>query len=197
MAISLQETLPNGVPLSYHRIVSLTTVVNQQCIIEVASYVSQEAREQEQAAIADPETGCDVYVSTQLISVDYDPEMSVTKAYALLKGMDEYKDATDVIDNWAVGVAYYVDDLRMHDGKRYRCLQSHTSQADWAPDLAPALWVEERDPDTLSEWVQPDSTNPYMKGDRCLFHGIVKESTIDDNIWSPADYPAGWRDVVD
>lgn len=47
MAISLQETLPNGVPLSYHRIVSLTTVVNQQCIIEVASYVNQEAREQE------------------------------------------------------------------------------------------------------------------------------------------------------
>lgn len=193
MAISLQETLPNGVPLSYHRIVSLTTVVNQQCIIEVASYVSQEAREQEQAAIADPETGCDVYVSTQLISVDYDPEMSVTKAYTLLKGMDEYKDATDVIDNWAVGVAYYIDDMRMHDGKRYRCLQSHTSQADWAPDLAPALWVEERDPDTVAEWVQPDSTNPYMTGDRVTYGGTVYESVIDNNVWSPADYPAGWR----
>lgn len=101
MAISLQKTLPNGVPLSYHRIVSLTTVVNQQCIIEVASYVSQEAREQEQAAIADPETGCDVFINTQLISVDYDPEMSVTKAYTLLKGMEEYKDATDIIDDSA------------------------------------------------------------------------------------------------
>ena len=195
MAISLQETLPNGVPLSYHRIVSLTTVVNQQCIIEVASYVNQEAREQELAAATDPETGCDVYISTQLISVDYDPEMSVTKAYTLLKGMDEYKDATDVIDNWAVGVAYYTDDLRMHDGKRYRCLQSHTSQADWAPDLAPALWVEERDPDTLAEWVQPDSTNPYMTGDRVTYGGTVYESVIDNNVWSPADYPAGWRDV--
>lgn len=195
MAISLQETLPNGVPLSYHRIVSLTTVVNQQCIIEVASYVNQEAREQELAAATDPETGCDVFISTQLISVDYDPEMSVTKAYTLLKGMDEYKDATDVIDNWAVGVAYYTDDLRMHDGKRYRCLQSHTSQADWAPDLAPALWVEERDPDTVAEWVQPDSTNPYMTGDRVTYGGTVYESVIDNNVWSPADYPAGWRDV--
>lgn len=195
MAISLQETLPNGVPLSYHRIVSLTTVVNQQCIIELASYVNQEAREQELAAATDPETGCDVYISTQLISVDYDPEMSVTKAYTLLKGMDEYKDATDVIDNWAVGVAYYTDDLRMHDGKRYRCLQSHTSQADWAPDLAPALWVEERDPDTVAEWVQPDSTNPYMTGDRVTYGGTVYESVIDNNVWSPADYPAGWRDV--
>lgn len=193
MAIRLQETLPNGVPLSYHRIVSLTTVVNQQCVIEVASYVSQDAREQEQAAIADPETGCDVYVSTQLISVDYDPEMSVTKAYTLLKGMEEYKDATDVIDNWAVGVAYYTDDLRMHGGKRYRCLQSHTSQADWAPDLAPALWVEERDPDIVYGWVQPDSTNPYMTGDRVTYGGTVYESVIDNNVWSPADYPAGWR----
>ena len=101
MAISLQKTLPNGVPLSYHRIVSLTTVVNQQCIIEVASYINQEAREQEQAAIADTDIGCDVYIDTRLISVPYDPEMSVTKAYTLLKGMDEYKDATDVIDNCA------------------------------------------------------------------------------------------------
>lgn len=192
MAISLQETSPNGILLSYHRIVSLTTIVNQQCIIEVASYISQDARGEERAAILDPETGCDVYIDTKLISVDYDPEMSVTKAYALLKGMEEYQNAVDIIDPWAAGTAYHVDDVCMHDGRKYRCLQSNTSQSDWAPDLAPALWVEERDPEDVTEWVQPDSTNPYMTGDRVIYDGTVYESVIDNNVWSPAEYPAGW-----
>ena len=44
-------------------------------------------------------------------------------------------------------------------------------------------------------WVQPDSTNPYMKGDRVTFDGKTYESTIDSNVWSPRAYPAGWREV--
>lgn len=42
---------------------------------------------------------------------------------------------------WEVGVKYVVGDRRRHDGKVYRCLQAHTSQADWTPPVVPALWV--------------------------------------------------------
>ena len=42
---------------------------------------------------------------------------------------------------------------------------------------------------------QPDSTNPYKKGDRVRFNGKVYESLIDNNVWSPSAYPAGWREV--
>jgi len=44
--------------------------------------------------------------------------------------------------NWAVGVAYKVGDIVTYtpDGKRYRCLQAHTSQAGWTPPVVPALW---------------------------------------------------------
>ena len=31
--------------------------------------------------------------------------------------------------------------VRGDDGYLYRCLTSHTSQADWAPGAAPSLWV--------------------------------------------------------
>lgn len=42
---------------------------------------------------------------------------------------------------WEVGVKYVVGDRRRHGGKVYKCLQAHTSQADWEPPAVPALWV--------------------------------------------------------
>lgn len=42
---------------------------------------------------------------------------------------------------WAIGRAYAVDDRVQHSGTLYKCVQAHTSQADWAPDKTPALWA--------------------------------------------------------
>lgn len=42
---------------------------------------------------------------------------------------------------WEVDTAYEVGDRRRYDSKVYKCLQAHTSQADWAPPVVPALWV--------------------------------------------------------
>lgn len=42
---------------------------------------------------------------------------------------------------WEVDTAYAVGDRRRYDSKVYKCLQAHTSQADWAPPVVPALWV--------------------------------------------------------
>jgi hypothetical protein len=42
---------------------------------------------------------------------------------------------------WEADTAYKVDDRRRDDGKVYKCLQAHTSQADWEPPVVPALWV--------------------------------------------------------
>lgn len=41
---------------------------------------------------------------------------------------------------WAVGVAYAVNDTVTYNGIVYKCLQAHTSQIDWTPDVTPALW---------------------------------------------------------
>ncbi len=135
MGLAMSKELPNGVELGYYRIVSLTTMVGVNCIIEVAGYTDQKKRAEEQS------TGADVYVDTQFVNVDYDPEMSVAKAYSLLKGMPEFADARDVVDAWAVGAAYRVNDTVAYDGETYRCIQEHTAQGDWTPPVVPALWA--------------------------------------------------------
>ena len=80
----------------------------------------------------------------------------------------------------------------------YKCLQDHTSQDDWKPDAAPSLWAKvlvDENNDTIPEWEQPESTNPYSKGDKVTHSGKTWESTIDGNVWEPGIY--GWTEVTE
>ena len=45
---------------------------------------------------------------------------------------------------WTIGMAYAVDDRVQHGGTLYKCVQAHTSQADWAPGETgtESLWEE-------------------------------------------------------
>ena len=101
--------------------------------------------------------------------------------------------------NWnGDGFAYKVGDRVRYADVLYKVLQEHTSQPDWDPADAPSLFAEilpGQGGTDIGEWVQPDSTNPYMKGDRVIYEGKTYESTIDGNVWSPADYPQGWKEI--
>lgn len=199
MGLSKQEELSNGVKLGYFRIVSLTTIVGVQTTIELAGYTSQGKREEEQASIASPEDNpCDVFIDTQYIVVDYDPDMSVNKAYALLKAMPEWEDAEDVIDKWAAGIAYYIGDIVVDGEQEYECIQSHTSQESWEPHSTPALWkLHEEGGDGIPVFVQPTGAqDAYKTGDKVHYPTIddpVYESTMDANVYSPEAYPQGWQ----
>ena len=97
---------------------------------------------------------------------------------------------------WAVGKNYAVGDRVQRAGKLYKCLQAHTAQADWNPIDAPSLWAEVlagQDGTEIGEWVQPDSTNPYMRGDRVSYNGKTYESEVDNNVWAPGVY--GWVEI--
>ena len=108
-------------------------------------------------------------------------------------------EGVELFPTWKTGTAYEVGYKVRHGGILYACLQAHTSQAGWEPGVAPSLWAKVLvpDPDVIPDWEQPDSTNAYMKGDKVRFDGKVYESLIDNNVWSPAAYPAGWREVVE
>ena len=99
--------------------------------------------------------------------------------------------------HWAVGVVYSAGEKVRYNGVLYSVLQAHTSQENWAPTEAPSLFAKVLipDPSIIPEWEQPDSTNPYMKNDKVRYNGVVYESLIDGNVWSPEAYPAGWRVV--
>lgn len=108
-------------------------------------------------------------------------------------------EGVELFPTWKTGTAYEVGYKVRHGGILYACLQAHTSQAGWEPGAAPSLWatVLIPDPDVIPDWEQPDSTNAYKKGDKVRFDGKIYESLIDNNVWSPAAYPAGWREVVE
>ena len=97
------------------------------------------------------------------------------------------------------GVAYEVGKRVLYNDILYKVIQAHTSQADWTPTAAPSLFakvINETIDGSIPEFEQPDSTNPYMKGDKVIFNGKVYESLIDNNVYSPEAYPAGWKEVT-
>lgn len=62
------------------------------------------------------------------------------------------------------------------------------------PEELEAQWgfVWSDDPAKAKEFIAL-TTSPFMKGNCCLWKGEVICSTIDNNVWFPADYPEGWK----
>ena len=93
---------------------------------------------------------------------------------------------------WAVGKAYAVDDRVQHGGILYKCIQAHTSQADWTPDVTPALWVVVT-VEEWPEWVQPTGAqDAYAKDSKVTHNGKKWISSYDANVWEPGVY--GWEE---
>lgn len=105
--------------------------------------------------------------------------------------------AAELYPVWNETKAYTVGDRVRYDSILYKCLQAHTAQTTWTPTAASSLWAKVLipDPEVIPEWEQPDSTNPYMKGDKVTYKGKTYESLIDNNVWSPEAYPQGWKEV--
>lgn len=118
----------------------------------------------------------------------------IEKAAASLSDEDALE-AVNLFPTWHSDIAYKKDERILYDGILYKCLQAHTSQASWAPTAAPSLWAKVLIPDenVIPEWEQPDSTNPYMKGDKVMFDNKIYECIIDNNVWAPNVY--GWTEV--
>lgn len=103
------------------------------------------------------------------------------------------------------------------DGDTYKCIQ----ETNFSPEDYPDAWENQRseepepepeptptpepepEPEPVDEypvWEQPDASNAYMIGDRVHYPTIedaVYESTIDNNVWSPEAYPAGWQIITE
>lgn len=113
---------------------------------------------------------------------------------------DEAMEAHELLPKWSDSKDYVVGDRFSYDGVVYRVLQNHTALPTWRPGSAPSLYAEVLPGQAgteIGEWVQPDSTNPYMTGDKVTFEGKTYESVIDNNVWSPSAYPAGWKEITE
>ena len=106
-----------------------------------------------------------------------------------------------LIETWEPDKSYQAGKHVFWIDTVYRIVQSHKSQADWEPELTPALYTVANktttDPvETVPEWVQPTGTHDaYGIGDQVKFEGKTYESVINANTHSPVAYPAGWKEI--
>lgn len=95
---------------------------------------------------------------------------------------------------WPVGAP-------VRDGEQvYKLLQPHNASTwpDQCPADLPALWsiCHTKDPERAKPYMAPNGTSGmYMTGECCTEDGVTYRSTIDNNVWPPADYPQGWEAV--
>lgn len=106
--------------------------------------------------------------------------------------------ASELFPMWTLK-DYAQGDRVQYNGLLYKCLQSHTAQADWTPDKAVSLWVRVDDPSIeFPEWRQPQgSHDAYAKGDKVSHNGKHWVSDVDGNVWEPGAVgtEALWHEV--
>ena len=100
----------------------------------------------------------------------------------------------ELFKHWKADEQVSVGDRLQYNGILYKCVQSHTTQSDWTPDITPALWsvvsVEE-----WPEWVQPvGAQDAYMQGDKVSHNGKHWISAVDNNVWEPSVF--GWNEQL-
>ena len=127
-----------------------------------------------------------------------DTRSDVDKLIDLIPAEKLTEDMTGMFPEWEPEKNYTKGRHLVYLGKIYKVIQPHKSQNDWTPDIAVSLYAPllVSPSGEILPWVQPESTNPYMKGDRVKYNGKTYESLIDNNVWSPEAYPAGWVEVA-
>ena len=117
--------------------------------------------------------------------------------------VENMMEVASVFPKYQVGKAYKTKEVFAYgengvgDPQLYQVLQDHTSAEEWTPDTAVSLYkkigvTEEGYP----EWVQPlGASDAYNTGDIVSHNGVLYESTIDGNVWSPDAYPQGWKQI--
>lgn len=106
---------------------------------------------------------------------------------------EEAETVTALFHEWEDGIAYALGDRVQYNKLLYKCVQAHTSQSDWTPDITPALWAR-TSADEYPEWIQPTGAqDSYMIGDKCSYKGDHWICTADYNVYAPDVY--GWEKV--
>ena len=122
------------------------------------------------------------------------PNMTGTELNAEHKFMPDFQTARARMNMLERPVGFV---CKSSAGRVVKLLQVYDSDIYTAePEELTAQWgfVWSDDPAHAREFIAL-STSPYMKGNGCLWEGVAYRSTIDNNVWSPVDYPAGWEKV--
>lgn len=114
----------------------------------------------------------------------FDAAMKI-KPY-LQKGAQSLGDADaleikSLYPEWESGVEYTTRKKAQYKGKLYRCLQAHTSQADWTPDVSASLWtvIDEEHKGTINDPIPYSGNMALENGKYYEQDGVVYLCTRD------------------
>ena len=116
----------------------------------------------------------------------------------------------EYIVNWENGIAYALNQKVIYENATYISLGENNTTVPAEGDSWKVFTVEveageSENPETpsvenpapgiITEWVSAENGGLYMKGDKVIYENETYESVIDNNVWSPVDYPAGWSKI--
>lgn len=122
------------------------------------------------------------------------PELTGTELNAEDGCIPEFQAAKTVYNMLQRPVGFV---CRSSAGRVVRLVQSYDSDIyPQEPEELSAQWgfAWSRDPAKAKPFLAL-STSPYMTGDCCTEGGAVYRSRIDNNVYAPSAYPAGWEQV--
>ena len=104
---------------------------------------------------------------------------------------EQVEQFTGLFPSWTVGDTVKAGEVYRWDGTLVEVVQTHKTQADWTPDVVPALFKVHRAVGSVAAWVQPTGAHDaYALGERVAFKGQTWESTNAANVWQPGVF--GW-----
>ena len=198
MSLNRSVMMPDGTVRNVHTITQITHVIGTETRLSILS-TQDGSMEYFQTILLRFDTSIDESIAYDIIAnldefAEYiDPEAEALNTLRPLLTDEQAGLVPSVWPLWTVDIQYTVGTRVTHKDVVYKCLHDHTSQADWEPGAASSLWAKCLSGDTVEEWEQPDSTNPYMKGDKVTHNGSTWVSDIDNNVWEPGVY--GWSNT--
>lgn len=76
---------------------------------------------------------------------------------------------------WSENISVSVNDRYQYNDKLYKCVQAHTTQADWTPDKTPALWavIDVTHAGTIEDPIPASRGMEYVKGLHYIENNVI------------------------
>lgn len=124
--------------------------------------------------------------------------ISKTSAEEILVKVDltqeEINALQSLYDEWHTRDSFEVGEYIRYNNTLYKVILEHPRQDNWLPDKEASLFTIVQAVGIIEEWGTRNLTvNPFMIGEQVRFEGVIYESTIDNNVWTPLAYSQGWK----
>ena len=107
---------------------------------------------------------------------------------------EELNSVANLFEVWSPEEETSALDVRRYNGILYECIQDHTTQLGWEPNVTPALWKDISAPGIIPEWVRPTGAHDtYGLNEQVTHIGKVWRSNLPFNDTEPGqNLEFGW-----